>query len=181
MPNKEDKPNLEKIMFELVRRGTTDFKINGDILTEDDSFDIVTVMMLFQIDISNTAKIVRYLKKLMKDHKGSAADILREVYHNMTGHEKYFAAYILGKNFKVSFSKIGSAKELEIFLNPYESKLDLSNLSTISEYVFNIIKQEKPGVTPAYSIKKIIESNFEENDKIFTVFYYALMWRKKLK
>jgi hypothetical protein len=175
MSNKEDKSPIEKFMLEAIRKGTADFKINGDILTEDDSFDIVTSMILFQIELPRTSEIVTYLKRLMKDHKESAADVLRDIYHDMIGHEKYFAAYILGKNFKAHFSKIETEKEFAIFIDPISQKLDVSNLLLMTEYVNNMTKQEDLAVSPAYGIKKIIDSDFEENDKVFLVFLYAII------
>lgn len=175
MSDKED-DFLTKEFMSMIRKGTTDFKIDEGVITEDDSFDIITVAILFKIDIPRMAQIVVYLKKLMKDHQGSVADILRDIYHNITiEHEKYFAAYVLGKNFRTLFSKITTVEELTDFLNPIDKKLDLSNLVAISEYVHDIITQQKPGASPAYSMRKIIESDFEENDKVFIVFYYALM------
>ncbi len=163
-----------EFMMSLIQPGTKFFNIGEKPLTEDDSFDIITVMIMFHIDITRVREIIIYIKKLMKDYNGSAADVLRDIYHNIIGHEKYLVVYILGKNFT---EKIVIEEQVKL-VSDILQKLDISDekFKSTTHFLDNIFEAEiiDRHVYPPHSIMKIMESEFEENEKVFMVFIYGL-------
>lgn len=61
----------EDMLFRLSKEGVKTFNIDEGMITEDDSFDIVTIMIILFIPPYSVKQILEYLKVL----------IYRRIYH----------------------------------------------------------------------------------------------------
>lgn len=165
--------DIEDALIRWSKEGTKFFNIDGGMITDDDSFDIVTAMILLAQSRIRTAEITTFLKGLMKKHNKSIIKILRDINLELKGYEKNFALYVLGKNFKDSFEKmpedekdkflIGTAK----ILNVSEDKI-----TNILSYLIDFIEKQ---LEPSEIIKKIVVSNFKDNEIDYMMLVLGLL------
>lgn len=162
-------------LLNLAQESRESFKIDKEPLSEDDAFDIVTVMINFHIPLQQAKYLTEYLRKLMKDYK-SYTDVLRKIQIDIKGYQKYFVVYILAKNFKHIYSKMTEEEQSKFMVDLFD-KLSLPTERAVDyiEFIGNISKEEvDQGLFPPWSLKKIIESDFDDNEKDLLTFIYGL-------
>jgi F0F1-type ATP synthase gamma subunit len=154
--------DIEDALIRWSKEGTKFFNIDGGVITENDSFDIVTAMIILAQSQIRVAEITTSLKGLMKKHNKSIIKILRDINLEFKEYEKNFALYVLGKNFKDSFDKM-SEDEKEKFLIDIAKILNVSEdkITNILSYFIDLTEKQ---FEPSEIIKKIVVSNFKDNE-----------------
>jgi hypothetical protein len=164
LTNEQIRALLEKDLFTLSKEGVNIFNIDGGMITEDDSFDIATVMMVLFISPNGVKQILAYLKVLMKQYNKNIVDILKDILLELEEYEKHFALFVLGKNFKYSYENM-SEDEQRKYLTDIAQLLCITDdkITNLLFYLMDSIEKETIN-GPSSTIKRIIISNFEDNE-----------------
>lgn len=163
----KDQRNLE-YLTQLAKQGTKAFNIHGTRFTEGESFDIVTAMiMLFQNPVIVSSYVVPLLQDLIKQYNEDIVKISKAISSTpqMLEEEnmRWFALYLLGKNFSDSYHKMPKDEEKKYVLNIAQG-FDIYSGDRIFEmlnYLVDLIDKEKE---PSDTIKRIAVSDFKDNE-----------------
>lgn len=167
--------NIEDILNRLSKEGINTFNIDGDMITEDDSFDIVTTMITLNIAPYGVRQILAYLKVSMKQYNKNIVDILKDILLELKEYEKHFALFVLGKNFKYSYEKM-SEDDQRKYLIDVAKVLDITDdkITSLLSYLMNLIEKETIS-GPSNTIKRIVVSNFKDNEIDYLVLLRGLL------
>jgi hypothetical protein len=133
-------------------------------------------MTQIQINVANDLNIpknkqqhiVSYFSRLIKDYKGNPVDMIKEISFNLKGIEKYYAFFLTGISFAPVFYRMNDVEKTD-FLMFFSDSLGFNedSLKILLGYMKNISRDIKE---TSISIKDIIDSKFEENEKIYLIF-----------
>ena len=156
--NKDKK--YEEFLIKWAKEGTKIFNIDGGVITEDDSFDIVTAMIILFLSPIRAIQIINFLKDSMKIHK-SILEIVEDVNLEFKEYEKNFALYVLGKNFKYSYDKM-SEMEQKNYLIDIAKVLEVpeDKITNIINYLLDLTEK----LSTSETIRRIAASNFKDNE-----------------
>lgn len=159
---------LEYLM-QLAKQGTKAFNIRGQKFTEEESFEIVTVMIiLFQNPVIVANYIVPLLKDLMKQYNEDIVKISKVIISETPQlrdeeNMRRFTLYLLGKNFSDSFNKMSKDEKENYLLNIAQGfgVFGEDRVLDMLKYLTEIMYDEKE---PSDTIKRIAVSDFKDNE-----------------
>lgn len=172
MADNKDK-KIEESLIKWTKEGTKIFNIDGGVITEDDSFGIVTAMIILSLSPIRVIQITAFLKGSMKKHNKSIFKILQDINSNLKEYEKNFALYELGKNFKDSYHKM-TENEQKKYLIDIAKILGVSEdkITNILSYLLDLTEK----LPSSETIKRIVAGNFKDNEIDFMILDLGLFF-----
>lgn len=121
--------------------------------------------------------IISYIKRMIKDYKGHPIDIIKEIPLNLKGNERYFAMFITGSYLSPLFYEMDDTEKTKFVTNVADAlKFSDKQVAIIAEYLSDTIrKQLRENVATVEVIKKIINSQFTDAEKDYTIFIFGLV------
>lgn len=157
----------------LAKQGTKTLNIRGSRFTEEESFDIVTVMVVLkQNPVIVTSYIVPLLQDLVKQHNEDIIKISRTILDTPQMLDdknlKRLTLYILGKNFKDSYDKMSTDEQEKYIINiaPGFGIYSEDRVGEILKYLMDLIQGEadRGNTGPSNTIERISVSDFKDNE-----------------
>lgn len=165
-----DKKDIKKVLLRWTQEGTKIFDIDGNLMSDDYSFDIVTAMIMLNQAPYRVNEIMMYLKDSNKKHNRDIFKILKDINLKLKGYEKNFAMYVLGKNFKYTFDKISKGEQVKYIIDLGEI-LSVERIPDKLDYFTRLI--EELG-SPPKIIQRLAVGNFKDNEIDFMILILGL-------
>jgi hypothetical protein len=120
--------------------------------------------------------IVSYVYQMIKDYRGNAADIVKEIRLNLKGNERYLTIYMIGNSSSFTFLR-STDKQKSEFISSITNALKFDQEGTVSvaQHMIQIILEDIDNNVPTIdTIKKIINGNFMDTEKEYMLFSFGL-------